>query len=167
MERALHRSPRASSAVLGSSISDRAGVGLIFILQFGRSFQKRSGGLSLWERPRSWRLQPPVPRRCAALSEIQKEAGASGISAFPGRSLRTSPHGLPPSTHNEKGTMLRLAPLAHQRLNECFKKFAPRSHIGPGKLRHCKSTSSSPCTNLSTSFSPMISGGRIFTASTP
>jgi len=52
----------------------------------GDSFPGSSLGTRL-----SWRLQPPVFRRCAVLLEARKEAGASGITAFPGRSLGTSP----------------------------------------------------------------------------
>src|SRR5205809_800673 len=44
-------------------------------------------------------------------------------------------------------------------------KLFPISHIGPGNLRHSVSTSSSALTNMSTSFSPMMSGGRIFITS--
>src|SRR5215470_9882429 len=44
-------------------------------------------------------------------------------------------------------------------------KLFPSSHIGPGNLRHSVSTSSSASTNKSTSFSPMMSGGRIFSTS--
>src|SRR6266404_9944695 len=46
-----------------------------------------------------------------------------------------------------------------------FTKLLPSSHIGPGNLRHSVRTSSSAFTNMSTSFSPMISGGRIFITS--
>src|SRR5205823_14211794 len=44
-------------------------------------------------------------------------------------------------------------------------KLLPSSHIGPGNLRHSVKTSSSALTNMSTSFSPMMSGGRIFITS--
>src|SRR5437016_8448559 len=44
-------------------------------------------------------------------------------------------------------------------------KLFPSSHIGPGNLRHSDKTSSSALTNMSTSFSPMMSGGRIFITS--
>src|SRR5437763_9271952 len=44
-------------------------------------------------------------------------------------------------------------------------KLFPNSHIGPGNLRHSVRTSSNGFTNISTSFSPMISGGRIFITS--
>src|SRR5947199_1004336 len=44
-------------------------------------------------------------------------------------------------------------------------KLFPSSHIGPGNLRHSVSTSSKALTNMSTSFSPIISGGRIFITS--
>src|SRR5207249_2855448 len=44
-------------------------------------------------------------------------------------------------------------------------KLFPSSHIGPGNLRHSDKTSSSAFTNRSTSFSPMMSGGRIFITS--
>src|SRR5947209_10494271 len=44
-------------------------------------------------------------------------------------------------------------------------KLFPSSHIGPGNLRHSDKTSSSALTNMSTSFSPMIRGGRIFITS--
>src|SRR5436309_3071828 len=46
-----------------------------------------------------------------------------------------------------------------------FTKLLPSSHIGPGNLRHSVSTSSSAFTNMSSSFSPMMSGGRIFITS--
>src|SRR5206468_10263874 len=46
-----------------------------------------------------------------------------------------------------------------------FTKLLPSSHIGPGDLRHSVSTPSSALTNMSSSFSPMISGGRIFITS--
>src|SRR5438132_11309199 len=44
-------------------------------------------------------------------------------------------------------------------------KLFPSSHIGPGNLRHSDKTSSSASTNMSTSFSPMMRGGRIFITS--
>src|SRR6266446_7679586 len=44
-------------------------------------------------------------------------------------------------------------------------KLLPSSHIGPGNLRHSDKTSSSALTNKSTSFSPMMSGGKIFITS--
>ena len=44
-------------------------------------------------------------------------------------------------------------------------KFWPISHIGPGNFRHSVRTSSSAATKRLTSFSPMISGGRIFITS--
>src|SRR5215510_7252819 len=44
-------------------------------------------------------------------------------------------------------------------------KLFPSSHIGPGNLRHSVSTSSSAFTNMSTSFSAMINGGKIFITS--
>src|SRR5215831_18015737 len=44
-------------------------------------------------------------------------------------------------------------------------KLFPSSRIGPGNLRHSVSTSSSAFTNMSTSFSAMINGGKIFITS--
>jgi len=88
MERALHRSPRAFSAVLGSSISDRPEVGLIFILQSGRSFQKRSGGLSLGQRPTAIKLSlealgtratPKIPMRVYPKGSAGFQPAAFGI----------------------------------------------------------------------------------------
>src|SRR5215471_7369749 len=60
-----------------------------------------------------------------------------------------------------RGSVVRREPIAART------KLFPSSHIGPGNLRHSVSTSSSALTNMSTSFSPMISGGRIFRTSIP
>src|SRR6476660_9621168 len=59
----------------------------------------------------------------------------------------------------EGASLVRREPIAART------KLFPSSHIGPGNLRHSVNTSSSALTNMSTSFSPMMSGGRIFRTS--